>query len=132
MPAQFIRENASFKLRKSANFRRTDVLVLSSDFGLRIRSPEGLLQLLGLLQAWRKTSAAHRAILLIGAPSGPSDVSSYNALYLKHFEAFDHHTPALELGDHFRGQVFLESLRAIQGDVVRAGSWAATTPTRIG
>lgn len=79
-----------------------------------------MLQPLGLLQTRRKSYTTHRAILLIGAPSGSGNVSSHNALDWKHFEAFDHHTPALDLGDHLRGQASLKSLRDIQGDVVSA------------
>lgn len=79
-----------------------------------------MLQSLGLLQACRKSYAAHRAILLIGAPSGSSNVASHNALDWKDFETFDHHTPAPDFGDNFRGHAFLESLRDIHGDVVSA------------
>ena len=116
-------EIARIKLRMSLTFRRTDVLVLFSRFGLRTRSPEGLLQPLGLLQACREGPAAHGAILSIGAPSRSGDISSHNALDGKHFETFDHHASALELGYHFRGQAFLESLRYIQGNVVSAKRW---------
>lgn len=101
---------ANFKLRESPTFRRTDVLVLSSNFGLRARSPEELLQPLRLLQSWKKSSTAHHAILLIGAPSGSSDLSSHNALDWQHFETFDQHASALELRDRFRGQAFSESM----------------------
>lgn len=74
----------------------------------------------GLLQACGKSSAAYCAVLLIGTPSGSRDISSHNALNWKHFETFNHHTAALELGDHFNWQAVLESLRDIQGDVVSA------------
>lgn len=84
-----------FKHRTSPTFSRANILVLSSDFGLRTGSPEGLRQPLGLLQARGESYAAHRAILLIGAPSGSSDVPSYNALDWKYVEVFDHHAPAL-------------------------------------
>lgn len=80
-------------------------------------------QPLGLLQACRKSSAAYRSILLIGAPRGSSEVSSYNALNWQHFETLDYHAPVLELGDHFRGQAFSESLRDSRGDVVSAKRW---------
>lgn len=122
MPAE-PRENARFKLRMSPTFCRTNVLVLFPRFGLRTRSPEGLLQPLGLLQACRESLTAHSAIHLIGAPSRSSDISSHNALDGKHFETFDHHASALELGYHFRGQAFLESLRYIQGNVVSVKRW---------
>lgn len=80
-------------------------------------------QPLGLLQACWKSSTAHRTVLLIGAPRGSCEVSSYNALNWQHLETLDHHAPALELGDHFSGQAFLESLRDSQGDVVSAKRW---------
>lgn len=116
-------EIAGFKLRMSPTFRRTDVFVLSSRFGLCTRSPEGLRQPLGLLQACREGPAAHCAILAIGAPSRSGEISSHNALDGKHFETFDHHASALEWGYHLRGQAFLESLRYIQGNIVSVKRW---------
>lgn len=76
----------------------------TSAFVLRVQRGYG--SLLGLLQARRESYAAHRTILLIEAPSGSSDVSSYNALDWKHVEAFDHHAPALQL------EVILEGKRS--------------------
>ena len=109
---------ARSKLRESPTFRRTDILILSSTFRLGTRSPKGLLQPLGLLQACRQSSAADRTIPHIGAPSGSGDVSSDNALDWKDLETLDYHRPALESCDHLRGYASMESLRDIQGDIM--------------
>ena len=120
MSAEWINGATRSKLRKSQTFRRTDVLVLSPEFRLSTGGPEGLLQSLGLLQACRKSSAADRAIPLIGTPSGSGDVASHDALDRKYFEPCYHHGPVLELGDQLGRQAFLEGLWDIQGHVVSA------------
>ena len=118
--AEWISGATRSKLRKSPTFRRTDVLVLSPDFRLSTGGPEGLLQPLGLLQACRKSSAADRAIPLIGTPSGSSDVASHDALDWEYFEPSDHHGPLLKFGDQFGRQAFLEGLGDTQGQIVSA------------
>lgn len=110
--------SARFKLLQSPTFCSTDVLVFSSNLRLGTRSPKGWLQPLGLLQACRESLATDGATPLVGTPSGSGNVSSHNALDWKYFEPFHHHAPVLELGNHFKGQALLESLRDIQGNVV--------------
>lgn len=114
---------ARFKGWMSPTFRRTDVLVLFSRFGLCTRSPERPRQPLGLSQACRESFATHCAIYLIRTPSRSREIPSHNALDGKYFETLNHHASALKLGYYFRGQACLESLRYVRGEVVSAKRW---------
>jgi hypothetical protein len=80
-----------------------DVLVVLALLGFSRRRPDGLLQLLRLLEACGHGHAVHGAVLLVLGPRGASDVAAHDRLERHDGVAADLHAALLERGAGFGG-----------------------------
>ena len=74
-----------------------NVFVMIADLRLGGRCVDGLRQLVGLFQSFRKADAADRAVLLITCPAASCNISAHDTFNGKHVQLAAHHGFAVEL-----------------------------------